>query len=81
LEVRFVKRERSFIASNPNEAGLRLTIYEKLGNDEADRAVSPGRHKDDIVSVEEATAVRILRVVRSISEVSATGGSLLVQDI
>jgi hypothetical protein len=40
-----------------------------------------GRHEDNVVSVEEATVVRILKVVRSISEASATGGSLLVQGI
>ena len=35
--VRFVKRERSFVART--ESGL--TIYKKLGNDEADRAINP----------------------------------------
>ena len=39
--VRFVKRERSLIASNLKEPRLGLTTYKKLGNDEADRAINP----------------------------------------
>ena len=41
-----------------------------------------GRHKrHNIVSVEEATVVMILRVVPSISEVSGTGGGWMVKAV
>ena len=35
------KRERSCIVSNQNEASLHLTIYEQLGDGEANQAVNP----------------------------------------
>ena len=36
-----IKGERSCIVSNPNEASLHLTIYEQLGDGEANQAVNP----------------------------------------